>query len=174
MSFLNCGLKVPAQRSTRRSNEASAASNCHPSFSSRQTSCSTLSKSTRSSFTSGRLTIAAMFDRPDSSLTRTRRELPTKSGLMCSYDFVDLAIAWTCMPPLWANALAPTYGCPGRYDMFAVSYTKRDSSVRCPTPPASPCALSRTTVSGIFNARLAATEMISALPQRSPMPLMVP
>ena len=46
-----------------------------------------------------------MFDRPDNSLTRIRRELPTASGAMCSYDSAAFATAWTCMPPLCAKAL---------------------------------------------------------------------
>ena len=34
-----------------------------------------------------------MFERPESSLTRIRRELPTASGVMCSYDSVAFATA---------------------------------------------------------------------------------
>ncbi len=58
---------------------------------------------------------------PDSSLTSTLRLLPTLSGETCSYVAASFCTAWTCIPPLWANALMPTNGWPGRKFMFATS-----------------------------------------------------
>ena len=55
----------------------------------------------------------AMFDTPLNSLTRIFREFPTVSGETCSYVDTSFCTACTCIPPLCANALVPTYGCPG-------------------------------------------------------------
>ena len=47
---------------------------------------------------------------PDSSEIRTSRVLPTAAGSMCSNVAGSAFTPATCIPPLCANALAPTYG----------------------------------------------------------------
>ena len=72
------------------------------------------------------------------------------------------------MPPLWANAELPTNGWPRRKFMFAVSYTNRLSSVSRSSPPGP-----RTSIPS-FSDRFAQAAIRSALPHRSPTPLIVP
>ena len=64
---------------------------------------------------------ATMFDRPDSSLTRMRRSLPTRSRVDVLVAGRDPATPLTCMPPLWANALVPTNGWLARKFMLTIS-----------------------------------------------------
>ena len=45
---------------------------------------------------------------PDSSETSTRRSAPTSAGSTCSKVRASRLTPATCIPPLWANALAPT------------------------------------------------------------------
>ena len=37
-------------------------------------------------------------------------------------------MAWTCMPPLWANAVWPTHGWRGSWRTLAISSTNSESS----------------------------------------------
>ena len=74
-------------------------------------------------------------------------------------------IAATCSPALCANALAPTNGCWEWGARFASSSAKCDSS-----DSRASCS-SLTTSMPSFSFRLAITEMMLALPQRSPQPL---
>mmetsp|Transcript_25828 Transcript_25828/g.80866 ORF Transcript_25828/g.80866 Transcript_25828/m.80866 type:complete len:302 (+) Transcript_25828:763-1668(+) len=111
-----------------------------------------------------------MFDLPDSSDTSTRRVLPTVSGGKCSYDSGASAMACACIPPLCANAERPTKGAPLLGVRLATSSTYRDSSVSRGTD----CGVRREYAPPLLRARQAAMETRSALPHRSPIPLIVP
>ncbi len=76
--------------------------------------------------------------------------------------------AWTCIPPLWAKALPPTYGWPGLGTTLAISYTNRLTSVSMASVPG------RRQSWPSFSCRLAASVSRSMFPHRSPTPLTVP
>ena len=117
----NHGRYSPAAFFTSRSNDASAASNSYPACSRSCTWPRIFAISALSWLISYFAVFVRMVDCPDSSETRIRRSLPTNSGVMCSYVAGSFATACVCIPPLWANALKPTNGCPLRKFMFASS-----------------------------------------------------
>src|SRR3972149_10351220 len=65
---------------------------------------------------------------PERSEISTLWRLPTSSGLMCSYVSGFFITALTWIPPLWANALSPTYGRCELWVRFAISLTNLDAS----------------------------------------------
>ena len=73
--------------------------------------------------------VATKLLRPAKSDISTRLELPTTSGFMCSYKLGSLLTALACIPPLCANADAPTSGCSLRGVRFALASTNLESSV---------------------------------------------
>ena len=69
---------------------------------------------------------------------------------------------WTCIPPLWAKALRPTYGAQESGCRLAVSATKLLKAVSSSSRSGS------STSNPILSVSVGMMEMRLALPQRSP------